>query len=222
MIDRQTVAPALAHLKIFPLPTAVLLPGAVIPLHIFEPRYRKLVADALATDRVVALAMFETGWEESYQGRPAVRPIVGVGQIHGEEQLPDGRFNLQLIGVARAEIIEELDVDQPYRVVRARFPVETTLAPEAPLEALRHALMGLLGSYPGQPSAALAHAGASLKDPGDLADLCVAALCGDAPTRQKALEMLDVTPRLALALDVVGDALARHKPSKSDEPTLLN
>src|SRR4051794_11957962 len=112
--DRDSVAPALRQLKIFPLPTAVLLPGAVLPLHIFEPRYRKMVGDALATDRVLAMGMLDAGWEADYHGRPRVRPVVGVGRILEEERLADGRYNIQLVGVTRALIEEELPPDEPY------------------------------------------------------------------------------------------------------------
>ena len=216
MADLAVPREALERLKIFPLPTAVLLPGAVLPLHIFEPRYRKMVTDALAGNRVIAMSMFEDGWEGEYEGRPPVRRICGVGRIHTDEQLPDGRFNIQLVGVTRAEILEELDEPEPYRVVRARFPHEAPPADPAAAESLRHALVSLCALLPKEPSKGLARASATLTDSGALADLCVAALATDPPVRQRTLEALDIAARLTLALDVVGEAILRLRAESSD------
>ena len=224
MADLAVPDEALRRLKIFPLPTAVLLPGAVLPLHIFEPRYRKMVADALAGNRVIAMSMFEEGWESEYGGRPPVRKICGVGRIHDDQRLPDGRFNIQLVGVTRAEILEELNEDEPYRVVRARFPHEAPSLNPSATESLRHALVSLCALLPKEPSTGLARASATLTDSGALADLCVAALATEAPVRQRTLEALDVGARLTLALDVVGEAILRLRAESNDGgPTgLLN
>jgi Lon protease-like protein len=216
MFPRETLSRSLDRLKIFPLPTAVLLPGAVLPLHIFEPRYRKMVADALGSDRILAMSMLESGWEQDYHGRPRVRRICGVGRIAEEERLPDGRFNIQLVGVGRAEIVEELPPEEPYRVVRARLPREEPAEPTGLPETLRHALLSLCAAVPGEGAQGLAHAAAALKDPGELADICAAALVTEASVRQKVLEELAVTRRLQLALDVVGEALLRVKTEPSD------
>jgi uncharacterized protein len=215
MGDLAVTPEVLGRLKIFPLPTVVLLPGAVLPLHIFEPRYRKMVSDALAGDRVIAMSMLEEGWEGEYAGRPPVRKICGVGRIHEDERLPDGRFNIQLVGVARAEILEELEPSEPYRVVRARFPPEAPLRDPSAVESLRHALVSLCALLPEEPSAGLARASATLTDGGALSDLCVAALATEASMRQKTLEALDLQQRLALALDVVGEAILRLRAEDS-------
>lgn len=207
---------SLERLKIFPLPTAVLLPGAVLPLHIFEPRYRKMVSDALEGDRVIAMTMLESGWESDYHGRPRVKRICGVGRILEEERLPDGRFNIQLVGLARAEVLEELPPDEPYRIVRARFPAEVPPGDPALSETLRHALVSLCAALPGEASQALARAAGALKDPGELADICCAALAQDAPMRQQVLEELSVQVRLKLALDVVGEALLKVRTEPDD------
>jgi Lon protease-like protein len=210
----------LERLKIFPLPTAVLLPGSVLPLHIFEPRYRKMVTDALAKDRVIAMSMLDSGWEADYHGRPRVRPICGVGRIMTDERLADGRFNIQLVGLCRAEIIEEFPPNEPYREVRARLASEQTADPGG-AESLRNALLSLCTLLPGDASEALAKAASSLKEPGDLADLCAAALSSEAPVRQKVLEALDVHSRVRLALDVVSEALLRLRNDRS-EPGDIN
>lgn len=94
----------------FPLPVAMLMPHAVRGIHIFEPRYRQMVRDALDGPGQIAMAVFRgEGWKADYHGRPPVRPAVCVGQIVQHQQLEDGRYNLLLHGVCRARIIEELD-----------------------------------------------------------------------------------------------------------------
>src|SRR5437588_755419 len=77
--------------RLFPLPNLVLFPYVIQPLHVFEPRYRRLLADALAGDRLMAMALLKPGWEEDYQQRPAIHPVVCLGKIFKEERLPDGR-----------------------------------------------------------------------------------------------------------------------------------
>src|SRR5687767_7158030 len=96
-----------AAVPLFPLPSVVLFPRAVLPLHIFEDRYRAMTADALAGDKVVAMALLKAGWEKSYYGRPAIEPVVCVGKILSHEKLPDGKYNFLLQGVQRARVIRE-------------------------------------------------------------------------------------------------------------------
>ena len=94
---------------LFPLGAVTLMPHAVLPLHIFEPRYRQMVSDALDASGQIAMAVFAgEAWREEYQGRPALRPAVCLGQIMEHEKLPDGRFNLRMHGVCRARILQEL------------------------------------------------------------------------------------------------------------------
>src|SRR3954468_6937935 len=83
-------------LPIFPLPRVQLFPHALLPLHVFEPRYRDMVKDALAGPRLIAVAPREPGFETDYPARPAVRPIIGVGEVIGHEALEDGRHNILL------------------------------------------------------------------------------------------------------------------------------
>ena len=114
------------RLSIFPLPGAVLYPGLQLPLHIFEPRYRALVTDALARDRRIAMIQ--------PQGQEDDAPLftVGcVGKIGQVEALDDGRFNIVLEGEARFRVLRELDAVTPFRQVEAELlsePVEEALS----------------------------------------------------------------------------------------------
>jgi Lon protease-like protein len=101
-------------LPLFPLPTVVLFPNVFLPLHIFEPRYRDMVADALAGDRMVGMVLLRPGWKGEYEGAPAVYPIGCSGVITHFEKLVDGRYNIILRGLDRFRILEE-DRSRTYR-----------------------------------------------------------------------------------------------------------
>jgi Lon protease-like protein len=94
-------------LPLFPLPNVVLFPNVFLPLHVFEPRYRNMVADALTTDRLIGMVLLKPGFEQHYQGRPAVFPIGCTGVITHVEHLSDGRYNIVLRGVERFRIVSE-------------------------------------------------------------------------------------------------------------------
>ena len=94
-------------LPLFPLPNVVLFPNVFLPLHIFEPRYRQMVATALATDRIIGMVLLRPGWEQDYEGRPPIYPIGCSGVITHAEQLRDGRYNIVLRGVERFRTLRE-------------------------------------------------------------------------------------------------------------------
>jgi Lon protease-like protein len=96
-------------LPLFPLPNVVLFPNVFLPLHIFEPRYREMVADALKNDRMIGMVLLRPGWQPDYDGRPPVYPIGCSGVITHADQLPDGRYNIVLRGMERFRILEEDD-----------------------------------------------------------------------------------------------------------------
>jgi Lon protease-like protein len=109
---------------LFPLPNLVLFPNALLPLHVFEERYKVMTADALAGSRLIAMALLSPGWESFQHGRPPIEPVVCVGTIISFERLDDGRYNFLLRGEMRARIDRELrkpaagSAARPYRVAR--------------------------------------------------------------------------------------------------------
>lgn len=105
--------------RLFPLPNLVLFPTVDQGLHIFEPRYRQMTADALATDQMIAMVLLQPNWEDEYDGRPAIEPVACLGRVTQSERLPDGRYNLRLRGLARLRIESEVsDDDKLYRLAR--------------------------------------------------------------------------------------------------------
>lgn len=103
--------------KVFPLPNLVMFPGVIQPLHIFEPRYRKLIQDAIDSDLLIAVATLKPGWESRGRtARPEIFPTLCIGKIVTHARLPDGRFNLLLCGARRAKVIREIPAELPYRM----------------------------------------------------------------------------------------------------------
>jgi uncharacterized protein len=104
-------------LPIFPLPNVVLFPNVFLPLHVFEPRYRDMVADAAAAERLLGMVLLRPGWEAGYEGRPPVYTIGCSGVITHMERLHDGRYNIVLRGLERFRILSE-DHGRAYRRAR--------------------------------------------------------------------------------------------------------
>ena len=103
-----------ATIPLFPLPNVVLFPNVCLPLHIFEPRYRDMTADALKGDRIIGMVLLRPGWEGNYEGRPATYEIGCAGLITHAEKLEDGRYNLVLRGMEKFRIQRE-DGQRSYR-----------------------------------------------------------------------------------------------------------
>ncbi len=107
------------RLPLFPLPNVVLFPHGLLPLHIFEPRYRAMTEAALEGERMLGMALLKAGGEGA--GNPPLHEVVGLGRIVQEERLEDGRYNLLVVGLARARVVEELPSTTPYRVARVQI-----------------------------------------------------------------------------------------------------
>src|SRR5262245_33693921 len=85
--------------RLFPLPNLVLFPGIMQPLHVFEPRYREMLEDSLACDRLIAMSLLQPGWQKDYEGRPPVASVACLGRVVSHQREIDGRYNLLLAGL---------------------------------------------------------------------------------------------------------------------------
>jgi uncharacterized protein len=147
-------------IPIFPLPNVVLFPNVFLPLHIFEPRYREMVNDALAGDRIIGMVLLKPGYEADYEGRPPVYPVGCAGVITHAEPLDDGRFNIVLRGLEKFRVTGEQH-DKPYRVAHIDVIPETIAAEDREtlrrqrqrLETLLAAALERTGSDPKFPPA---------------------------------------------------------------------
>ena len=130
-------------LPLFPLPNVVLFPGVYLPLHIFEPRYRAMVEDALEGDRLIGMVLLRPGFEDDYEGRPPVFAVGCAGVITHHERLPDGRFNIVLQGTERFRIQDE-DHSRPYRIGRVESLAEAIAAETLEVRSIRQRLESLV------------------------------------------------------------------------------
>jgi len=107
-------------IPLFPLATVVFFPNTLLPLHVFEPRYRQMVKDIIDGERIIGMVLLKPGWEKSYEGNPEIYSVVGMGRIVNSEPLDDGRFNIVLYGLKRVKIIDIVK-DIPYRLARVEI-----------------------------------------------------------------------------------------------------
>ena len=214
----ESLAEALSQLPLFPLPQTVLFPGAILPLHVFEPRYRAMIKDSLATHRCLAVVLIEGVRELDQHGHPRIATVAGAGQILDAAELPGGRYNILVQGKARVRL-DELAFVPPYR--RAHATVLESEG-ERELDASAHAAL--------VSSATAFSAVIRDRDPSfefrlpreasaaQLADLCAHHLVLDARERQAILETLDVPERLRRTTE----ALAMQRLALSAERRDVN
>ena len=129
---------------VFPLPGVVFFPRTVLPLHVFEARFRAMVRDATAGEGLIAIALLKPGWEEDYEGSPSFHEIGTVGRIEDLEPLPGGKFNLRLVGLQRVRFGAVVR-SAPYRLLLAR-PLAESPVDDADA-AVRSAKLSLLASH---------------------------------------------------------------------------
>ncbi|MBI4391572.1 MAG: LON peptidase substrate-binding domain-containing protein [candidate division NC10 bacterium] len=198
-------------LPLFPLPDTVFFPHTLLPLHVFEPRYREMVADCLAGERRMAVVRLLPGWEQDYDGRPPIHTLAGAGEVVQAERLPDGRYNILLQGFARVLIEEEQPPARAYRVARCR-PLEDRLPPEgmealAPgLEAVKSAYLRLLKEV-GRSDERLVRLVTDAPTPAALLDRVASVVVVESAGSQQILETLEVARRLDLVAAAVSQAL---------------
>ncbi len=137
-------------IPLFPLPNFVVFPGVQVPLHIFEPRYREMVADVAVSHGIIGMMMLKGEWERDYHAFPDLYEIGCAGKISNISKLPDGRYNLILNGLAEFRVVREVR-DRPYRQAQ----VEWCATPGDKLALDAHALAALrdlLVAYLGEPA----------------------------------------------------------------------
>jgi uncharacterized protein len=193
-------------LPIFPLPELTFFPHTLLPLHVFEARYRTMVMDCLARDKRMAVVGLKPGYEPAYEGKPAVYPVAGVGRIVQCERLATGRFNVLLKGEGRVRIDRELPTDTLYRMVAGSLLGETGAERDsvgALAARVTGRCLGILRAV-NRPTAEMekALAGAA---PGTVCDRIASAIIPEAAARQALLEEVDVERRLSKLAEGLDD-----------------
>lgn len=187
-----------ANVGLFPLPNVVLFPAQLLSLHVFEPRYRKLVTDVIEQGTSLCMPRLKPGFDADYYGAPPVFETCGIGHITEFARLPDGRFNIVVLGLGRVRLVEELR-SEPYRVARVQAVSDRTATTPMVAETLRTELLKLLRRtaphLPG-PGKELESRLRTASDAGECADILAGSLIEDPDERQALLEELDPSRRL--------------------------
>lgn len=211
----------LQDIAVFPLPRVVFFPGTYLPLHIFEPRYRALMRDCITSGQLaMAVTLLKPGYESDYDGRPAFEDICTVGKVERHEELPDGRFNLVLRGVARVKLTEHPAGELPYRRASAatldgkhgnervgRDSMTTLMSTASLVGALvrRTHPDFSLGVQPDDP-------------PYHVTDTLADRLLADSDARQDLLETLDVPERVKKLTGYIAGLLGQMEYETSKGP----
>lgn len=148
-MDAAELARLCHTLPLFPLPGVVLMPGAAMPLHVFEPRYRALIRDCLAGNGLLAIPQIRAGSEEEHNGTPLLYPYTAVGKIGGHQVLPDGRYNLIVHPLARVILRSDALGEGGYRVGDAELLFDSPHVP-ARLEAVGNRVRALVAPLIGR------------------------------------------------------------------------
>lgn len=206
----------LAALPVFPLPRVVFFPGSVLPLHVFEPRYRAMMEDCVSRGpRAIVVALLEPGWESDYEGRPPVHEIAGAGRIVDFARRDDGRFDLLLHGLTRVRL-EELPAEGlAYRRARCT-PLPDRVPHPAAVERMLPDVLGAasaLATIVRQRHPRFELGVDRETPPGIVADRIADRLIADVARRQALLEQPDVKVRLALLHEALLDLLAGLAPA---------
>ncbi len=196
---------AFSHrVRLFPLADLVVFPRVLQPLHVFEPRYRALLADALADDRLIAMALYQDARDSMTPGAPPLCNMCCLGRVTQSELLPDGRSNLLLAGLRRVRIIEETAGGKAYREATVEVCEDAYSADRAADRAARHEqlLDQFLRKVTGESDERLKRDLSSERVMlGALTDIISYTLPLESAFKQQLLEELDVDRRADLLSD---------------------
>ena len=205
-------------IPVFPLDGALLLPHGALPLHIFEPRYIKMIDDAMADERIIGMIQTRPGGDPE---RPVLQPIGCAGKITSFAETGDGRYLITLTGLARFATREELPAATPYRQVRADFLVyERDLDPIGDDDGFdRMRLLNALRAYLDQRALEVDWETAKAAPGEALVNSLSMALPFDAAEKQALLEAATATERRE-ALVALMEIDARQSSDEDQPPTV--
>ena len=203
--------PALV-IPVFPLPNVVLFPKVELPLHIFEPRYRQMVRDAMPHQQLIGMALLKGNWEKEYYGNPEMYPVGCLGRIVGATALPDGRYNILLLGLREYLIQEHISGKTLYRQARVLLRDRPEEMQPASLTSIKNQVLELAQRTMAPEAAELIN---TVSDPtidGETwLNLCCFSLDISALERQTLLEAKSLQERAAHLLNVLRFKAAEKK-----------
>ncbi|MGH7884298.1 MAG: LON peptidase substrate-binding domain-containing protein [Thermodesulfobacteriota bacterium] len=181
-------------IPIFPLSTVVFFPNTLLPLHIFEPRYREMLRDAENSEKLLGMTLLRPGWEKDYFGNPDVFNITGIGRIISSETFEDGKSNVVLYGLKRAKIVEIFN-DKSYRTARIELLENIS---EKSSEVLKEKILYMISTWNDMLDER--HENYKIKvnaelSLGKLTDILASVLISNVFEKQKFLEELNIDKR---------------------------
>lgn len=199
--------PPIFDVPLFPLPDVILFPGMLLPLHVFEERYRIMLRDILAGPKLIAIGHLQPGWESSYYQAPPVYEILSVGRIAAHHQLEDGSSSIAVVGLMRCRLRNE-PIQDPYRlatVVQLADQLPVTEVHEAQCEQARLELLEMAESVMRRrlkPEAieVMTRALKEREGLGPLTDFLASIFVQEPLVRQALLEKTDVLARARMLL----------------------
>ena len=219
MSDWQIDSHVFEEMPIFPLKNAHLFPGAVLPLHIFEPRYIQMVEFVLdAGTNAIAIASLGSGQPSQADGEPVVNPIMGAGLIFAAEKLDGGRWNVLIRGVTRIRMLEENAQTHLFRTIRAEVEEDVSASIDHPLHAQLRSLLAQLADAAPEAKEVLNLIMTQGTCPATLTNLLGAHATSDPRMRRQMLESVDVEKRLEIAVKHIGRTLL-ERLAPPDNPT---
>ena len=207
------------NIPMFPLKNAHLFPGAVLPLHIFEPRYIEMIEHVMDSG-TNAIAIASSNPSPAESGSPVtVRPIMGAGVIFAAEKLEEGRWNILLRGISRISLTEEMPSSFQFRTIRAEPLSDVDVDIAHPLHTQLRSLLGQLAQNAPEAREGLNLIMSQGGTPGTLTNLLGAHATSDPYVRRQLLENTEVEKRLQIATRYIGELLLERMdvPSKDTD-----
>lgn len=215
------MVPEYLDIPIFPLPNVTFFPRTILPLHIFEPRYREMTASCLRGDRLMGVALLRDGWQKDYFGHPPIHKTFGVGKIIEHDRLEDGRYNLQLEGLYRVRLITEYPTE-PFRTGRGLVlqdgPLDTRRREVSALARELRAGCDTLCDLAPDHAGPLQAVWGAYPHPALIVDQLAAMLVLDAYDRQSILEEFDPVRRMKLMLVQINHLVHEVSRRKVHDP----
>lgn len=208
--------------RVFPLPNLVMFPHVMQAIHIFEPRYRAMLEEAVEDDRLIAMGVHAPGWQKDEEGRPPLRPTACLCRVATHQRTPEGTYNVLMLGVRRIRLGSETPPTRPFRVFEAEILEEHE--PEAPEGAAATLQQKLLAAFkqamPKMPTAydQLDQLLGSQITLGMLADIVAYTIDLDLEWKMRLLAECDVFRRTQLLLEAIAGrpAAAARRPFPPD------
>jgi Lon protease-like protein len=196
----------LSALPVFPLPSVVMFPGTRLPLHLFEPRYRAMITHCLEVGPpTLAVTQLQPGWENDYEGQPAIHEVAGAGRIVAHERRSDGTYDIVLQAICRVRLTESPS-RFPFRIASAELLPDLGADDVNPTEitslvSLASDVARLL--HQAQPDFSLGLSGD--ESPSALADRLANRCIVDATVRQQVLEAIHLPARVRLVTSALAE-----------------